>query len=166
MEWSDITGLVGKYAPVVGTVIGGPGGAAVGAMVASALGVENSPKAVEKAIASDPDAALKLREFELDNEKHLREMAFKTLDVELKDKQSARIAHKNNPMPAVICVALTLLVAAGAYFLFTKAIPTDNAEITYLLFGTLLAKWGDSIAYWVGTTRSSAQKTEMLKERS
>ena len=67
-------------------------------------------------------------------------------------------------MPAVICVALTFLVGAGAYLLFSVVIPEGNKEIAYLLFGTLLAKWGDSIAYWVGTTRSSAEKTKMIKQ--
>ena len=65
-------------------------------------------------------------------------------------------------MPAVICCAMTIMVAAGAYLLFTLPIPTANAPTAYLLFGAVLTKWGDSVAYWVGTTRSSANKTMMI----
>ncbi|QSM00587.1 TMhelix containing protein [Oceanospirillum phage vB_OliS_GJ44] len=164
MKWSDITGLIGKAAPMLGGVIGGPAGAAVGSMVASALGVEDTPDAVAQAIKNDPDAMLKLKQLEADEAENLRKYQFNVLDAELKDKQSAREAHKHNHMPAVICVALTFLVGAGAYLLFSVVIPEGNKEIAYLLFGTLLAKWGDSIAYWVGTTRSSAEKTKMIKQ--
>ena len=38
MEWKDVANVVGKAAPILGTLLGGPAGAAVGALVASALG--------------------------------------------------------------------------------------------------------------------------------
>lgn len=100
--------------------------------------------------------AFKIRMRELDNE---------LVATELGDVQNARSEHKHSRMPAVICIALTLMVAGGAALLFTQNIPDGNVEITYLLFGTLLAKWGDSIAYWVGTTRSSANKDNHLTKR-
>jgi hypothetical protein len=161
MNWKDLQNVIGKAAPLVGMALGGPIGGGVGKMLASVLGVEETPEAVSQAIKNDPEALVKLRKFEMENEQQIREMAFKTLDVELKDKQSAREAHKHNHMPAIICVLLTLMVAALAYGLFDAAIPGDNETIANMLFGTLLAKWGDSIAYWVGTTRSSSEKTKM-----
>lgn len=163
MKWSDLQNVIGKAAPFIGTALGGPAGGAIGGMVASVLGVDATPDAIDAAIKADPEALVKLKQFELENEQQIREMAFKTLDAELKDKQSARESHKHNPMPMIICIALTLMVAAGAYMLFTLNIPGDNKNIANLLFGTLLAKWGDSIAYWVGTTRSSADKTRLIK---
>jgi hypothetical protein len=164
MNWSDISQMVGKAAPLMGTILGGPGGGAVGSMVASVLGVENDPKAVSEAIKNDPDAYVKIKKFEYDNEQQIREMVFKTLDAELKDKQNARDSHKHNPMPMIICISLTLMTSAGAYGLFQLQIPPENQNIANLLFGTLLAKWGDSIAYWVGTTRASADKTNMIRK--
>tara|TARA_R110000796_G_scaffold148262_7_gene265150 strand:- start:3363 stop:3854 length:492 start_codon:yes stop_codon:yes gene_type:complete len=163
MNWSDIKGIVGNIAPLVGTALGGPAGAAIGGMLSSALGVENKPDAVAQALKSNPEAAIKLRQFELENEQSIREHAFKVLDAELSDKQDAREAHKHNPMPMVICISLTLMVAGGAYMLFTMDIPTDNKQIANLLFGTVLGQWGSSIAYWVGTTRSSNEKTKMMR---
>lgn len=162
MKWSDIASQIGKFAPLVGTAVGGPGGAALGTMLANALGVDDDPVAVQTVLATDPEAGVKLKQFQLENEQHIRDLAFKTLDVELKDKQNARKEHKHSKMPATICIALTIMVAVGAYLLFTLNIPEGNREIAYLLFGTTLAKWGDSIAYWVGTTRSSAEKTQKL----
>jgi hypothetical protein len=163
MNWSDIKGVIGNIAPLVGTAIGGPAGTVIGSMVSNALGVDNTPDAIALALKTDPEAAIKLRKFQIDNEKDIRKHAFEVLDVELQDKQSARNSHKHNPMPMIICIALTGMVAGGAYMLFTMDIPVDNKNIANLLFGTLLAKWGDSIAYWVGTTRSSSEKTKLMK---
>lgn len=159
MKWSDLKEQIGKFAPLIGTVVGGPAGATIGALVASGLGVENTPDAVSQAIKSDPNAAIKLKQIEAENEQHLRDSAFKILNAELKDKQDARKNHKHSVMPAIICCALTLMVLLGGYAIFMAEIPETNKTLANLLFGALLAKWGDSIAYWVGTTRSSAEKT-------
>jgi hypothetical protein len=64
MDWKDIAATVGKAAPLLGTLLGGPAGGAVGALVASALGTGADPDAVAKEIAANPDAAVKLREIE------------------------------------------------------------------------------------------------------
>ena len=39
MDWSDVGGEVAKYAPLLGTALGGPAGGAIGALVAKAFGV-------------------------------------------------------------------------------------------------------------------------------
>jgi hypothetical protein len=64
MDWKDIAGIVGKSAPILGTLLGGPAGGAVGALVASALGVGSVPDAVSQALATNPDAAVKLQQIE------------------------------------------------------------------------------------------------------
>jgi len=161
MSWKKIGKLIGSHAPMLGSLVGGKGGEMVGSIIASTLGVDNTPEAIEAAIASDPNAALKLRELELQDGQRIRQMAMDVTRIELADKQDARKRHAHNPMPMLICIALTVMVALAGYLLFTIDIPADNEEIAYLLFGTLLAKWSDSIAYWVGTTRSSAEKTRM-----
>lgn len=163
MDWKDVGKALGKVSPLIGSVLGGPAGGAVGTLVASALGVEDDPKSVSQAIKKDPQAAEKIRKLELEAEADIRRFHLNTLEIELKDVQDARKNHQHSKMPAIICVAITIMVACGACLLFTIDIPEDNQEIAYLLFGTLLAKWGDSIAYWVGTTRSSAEKTRIIK---
>ena len=163
MNWSDIKSIVGNVAPLVGTAVGGPAGAVIGSMLSQALGVDNNPEAVSEALKADPQAMLKLKQFELENEKDLRAHSFKVVDRELANQENARAIHKHNPMPMIICIALTLMVAGGSYMLFTMTIPADNKQIANLLFGTLLGQWSASIAYWVGTTRSSSEKTRLLR---
>lgn len=75
MDWKDIAGVIGNAAPLLGTLIGGPAGAAVGSIVASALGTQATPDAVSQAISTNPDAAVKLRQIEADQSTKLRELA-------------------------------------------------------------------------------------------
>jgi uncharacterized membrane protein YeaQ/YmgE (transglycosylase-associated protein family) len=62
--WDSIKDTVGSVAPIAGSLLGGPAGSAVGSMIASALGVSNTPDAVAAAIKSDPQAAIKIRQIE------------------------------------------------------------------------------------------------------
>lgn len=80
----------------------------------------------------------------------------------LKDRQDAREQHKHSIMPSVIVVALTLMVAGMGAALFMSVIPEQNQTLANILFGAVLAKWADSVAYWVGSSRGSAEKSAKL----
>lgn len=158
MDWKQIAA---KAAPVLGTLLGGPAGGAVGGMVANALGVENNDQALASALG-DPEQVANLKKWAYEHREKLEQMALETLRAELADKANARSSHKHSPIPAVITLMLTLLVAASGYLLFTVEIPEANRDIAYMLFGQVTALWGASVTYWVGTTRSSAEKTRSL----
>jgi len=72
MEWKDLASSIGKFAPLLGTVIGGPAGAAVGALVSATLGTDNDPSAVQQALVSNPEVALKLAQLEADQRVQLQ----------------------------------------------------------------------------------------------
>lgn len=67
MDWKQVGQIVGKYAPLLGSALGGPAGGAIGALVSAGLGVDNSPDAVTIAVKSDPNAAAKLLEIQESN---------------------------------------------------------------------------------------------------
>lgn len=92
MNWKDIGGLVGKAAPLVGSLLGGPAGGAVGGLVAKALGTDASPDVVAEAINTDPDALLKVRKLELDHERDLTRMRI--------EAETTRLAEVNRTMRA------------------------------------------------------------------
>jgi hypothetical protein len=75
MEWSDIASDIGKAAPLVGTLLGGPAGGAIGSLVSSALGVPNTPSDVSQALATNPDEAVKIKQIESDNSVKLQALA-------------------------------------------------------------------------------------------
>ena len=161
MNWDSIKNVVGKAAPLLGTVIGGPGGAIVGALIADALGVDNTPDAVSAALKSDPQAAIKLQELQNTHKEKLQRMGLETLEAELGDKANAREHHKHSPMPAVITLMLTVMVAGLLYVIMFTTIPEGSESLAMMMFGQVFTLWGASITYWVGTTRSSAEKTKV-----
>lgn len=92
MNWSDIAGVVGKAAPILGTLVGGPAGGAIGALISGALGVANTPDAVSQALATNPDAAVKLAEIEKDKTLGLEQLAQATRQAEIKAESDEDVA--------------------------------------------------------------------------
>jgi hypothetical protein len=162
MNWKSVAKSVGQVAPLLGTVLGGPAGGAVGALVSSALGVDNDPSSVANAMAS-PETLVKLKQIEADHRAELEQMAVELAKAELADKANAREAHKHSPMPMVVTGALTLIFGGALYAVLGVEIPQANRDLAYVMLGQLSALWGASITYWVGTTRASAEKTRLLK---
>jgi hypothetical protein len=161
MNWRKVGEVAGKALPLVGTLLAGPAGGTVGAMVAQAIGVQNDPDAVMGALA-DPAKQAELRRWAMTHQENLERLALETLQAELSDKANARTAHRHSPMPAIVTTALTAIVAGLLYLLFRIELPDANQEVAYLLFGQASALWAASVTYWVGTTRSSADKTRMM----
>lgn len=74
MNWDSVKSAISDYAPLLGTLVGGPTGSVV-AMVASALGTDTRPESIEQAIKSNPQAGIKLLELEEENRASLEQMA-------------------------------------------------------------------------------------------
>lgn len=92
MNWSRIADLVGKAAPLLGGLLGGPAGAAAGSLISSALGVENSPEAVEQALRDKPEALIRIRQIEKERQVELRRLTV--------ESETARLVEINKTMRA------------------------------------------------------------------
>lgn len=99
MNWKDIAGLVGNAAPILGTLVGGPAGGAIGAMIASGLGCGNTPDDVKVALATNPDAAVKLAQIEKDRQVDLQQLLMQATQNQL-IADTASIAAVNQTMQA------------------------------------------------------------------
>jgi hypothetical protein len=75
MDWKEVGKTIGSAAPALGTLIGGPAGGAIGALVASALGSEATPAGVSAAVANNPEAFIKLKQLEADHALELQKLA-------------------------------------------------------------------------------------------
>src|SRR4051812_4659500 len=90
----DIGNQVAKVAPLLGSALAGPGGAAVGALIASAFGSnEHSPEQLAQLI-TNPDALVKLKELELEHQSHLQRLALITAERQLHYETSDRISAR------------------------------------------------------------------------
>lgn len=173
MNWADIGKLIGNVAPIVGTAIGGPAGAAVGSLVAGLLGVDNTPDAVASAIKADPNIAVKLKELEL----RAQELHYEAIDKErqaeldelkayIGDIQSARsrqVEHEKAVGGSDInFYVLAWVIVLGFFVLMATLmfvdIPVKQTEVMFMLFGTLSAGFGAVIQYFFGSSKGSADK--------
>lgn len=171
VNWESIKDVIGGAAPVVGSLLGGSAGSAVGELVATALGVENTPEAVASAVQSDPEAATKLRELELTHKTRLEELRLEAEKARLADVQNARSrevqlaqAGKSNVPLYTLATAVVIGFFAIVFILIFKsaAIPDGTREVAFLLLGTLSTSFGAVIQYFFGSSKGSSDKQEYI----
>lgn len=153
-----ISGL-SAIAPIIGKMLGGSKGEEAAEHVADIARKVTGQDDISKAVPSIQNNTEFRAEFLTQMNQHEEVMVGLYLD----DRKDAREKHKHSIMPSVIVVALTLMVAAMGAAMFYSAIPEENQTLANILFGAVLAKWADSIAYWVGSSRGSAEKQMQLK---
>lgn len=73
--WQDVAHEVAALAPTAGSLLGGPAGTAIGNLIAATLGTAAEPDKVMAAIQTDPAAAVKLKELELNHRLEMEKLA-------------------------------------------------------------------------------------------
>ena len=176
MDWGSIGKLIGVAAPIVGTALGGPAGAAVGSMVAGLLGVEDTPDAVASAIKADPNIVVKLKELEV--EAHRLELEatdkarlaeLEAVRMQLADVTNARnrqVEHERATGKSDINLYVLAWVVVFGFFvlvgmtMFVKI--EDSTGAVFMLFGTMATGFGMVLQYFFGSSASSSKKTTDL----
>ena len=95
MDWKDLGKQVVGASPLIGAVLGGPAGAAVGSALAKFAGVQETASAVLEAVSKDG----KLQEFELKHEAEILAMDLEARIAELK-ADTATVTAVNGTMQA------------------------------------------------------------------
>ncbi|CAB3693960.1 hypothetical protein [Achromobacter dolens] len=183
MDWKDLAGVVSKAAPVLGGILGGPAGVAVGGLLATALGTDASPDSVSAAILRDPQAAIKLKELETNSRVQLQQLAVTAEQNRLQaataqhaseaaDRDSARRLAARQPRdwvrPAV--TVLLLLGAAGiVFFVFSGMAEGLLRDATAsLTIGTVIGYWFNELkqvlAFWFGTTGETQRANAEVRQ--
>jgi len=183
MNWSDIGGIVGRAAPIVGTLLGGPAGAAVGALVASALNVSNDPDAVNAALVASPDAMIRITELQTNARVQLEQLAVQIETVRIQaagaqyqaeaaDRDSARQLAAKQPND-LIRPTLTVVTLAGSLFVVVATmLGWANAAITdptaSLTVGMVLGLWlgmtKEVMGFWFGMTKESQKQNAIVTD--
>jgi Holin of 3TMs, for gene-transfer release len=153
MDWKDLKGVVGKVAPLIGTLLGGPAGGTVGALVSSVLGVDNEPNEVHKALEADPSLLLKLRETEIQQQTQLQQM--------MVESETRRLTQVNETIRAELAsgdkfksywrplFGYIMGITWGAIMLATTyqiLFKPGNAAATIAAVGQLSGLWGIGLA--------------------
>lgn len=159
---NDLLKLLGSVAPALASLVAGPAGGLAVSAIAKQFGVENTVEAVAKAVAADPEAALKLGQIDLDR---LRAEYANTADA--RAMQVAALGQSD-----VFSKRFTMYltgfwsVSAAVYIAFItfSIIPETNVRFADTILGFIL---GTVIAtmlnFWFGSSIGSKEKAEALK---
>ena len=149
---NELLGLVKNIAPSIATALGSPlAGMAVSAL-AQRFGVEDEVEAVTKAIKADPEAAMKLKQLEIEK--------FKAV---LADKDSARnreatiaTSEKAPLLNKLISPALALIVVTAwvgiQFTLINSTVPQEMRELVARVLGTLDGALMVILSYYFGAS--------------
>lgn len=181
MEWKDIGNTLAKSLPILGTVLGGPAGGAIGSLVSSALGVSNDAESVNAALSADPAALEKLKELEVNSKVQLQQLAVtaeqnrlaaanQQFQLEAGDRDSARklaATQKGDwirPSLAVLLLVAIFGILIAVFGGFADSILKDTtAAVTVgTLIGYLFNEFKSVMAFYFGTTRDSQQQNNTI----
>lgn len=179
-SFSDLLQTIGKYSPLIASVLPIPGAGLIGQVLASAFGGDiKKPDELNHLIKSDPNAGIKLAEIQAHLQIELEKLAVthaeitqlaqkNALDAESAniesdrlDRQNARELAKGSHMPSVV----TIIIIFGFMVVIAAIManpPNPESNILYLLFGTLSSAFTAAVSYWLGSSAGSKQKDQAL----
>lgn len=168
----DLKDILGKAAPWLAAAASGPAGLAGMAIkaAAEALGTKaDTAEDIAAAVAgATPEQLKALKLADLDFQLRMKELGYKQVtDLEAiaagdrKDARAMQVANKS-PMPAILTCGAGLAFTGTLATLFFLPVPATNRDLVVYLVGQLSGVFASCVAFWVGTTRSSENKTAML----
>lgn len=170
----DFTEILKTVAPWIGTALGGPlGGMAVTA-AANALGLsDKTTDALKTAIAgATPEQMLALKTADQDFQVKMKALGFQQIkdleSIAAADRDSARKANVAGGVQGYLFTLSLMLLGAclgSEIWVLFQGYPDKVPEIVVgRVLGLLDAISMAVMAYWFGTTASSAQKTALLAQ--
>lgn len=170
MDWKAIAGKVLSGAPILGSILGGPAGGALGTainVIGQAFGLkpeEVTPAKVNEILKADPEALLKLRQAEMANELELtRAYMMDVQNARSREIELTKVTGKRdiNLYFLAWCIVMGFFGLCG--ILMWKALPIGSDKVVFMLFGALSAGFGQVLQYFFGSSRGSAIKTALME---
>lgn len=168
----DFTQIIKAVAPWIGTAISGPLGGMALSAAASALGASDATvDTVRAAITgATPDQMLALKNADQAFALQMKSLGFKQVtDMEAlaagdrKDARSMQVA-KPSIVPALLTCFVVGAFTATLVLLLRFDVPATNRDIVVYMIGQLSGGFTSALAFWLGTTRDSARKTDLLAQ--
>ena len=171
MAWTD---TLKAFAPTVASALLGPLGGLAVTSIGAILGIDTpTQEKIADAFTKGqltPEALAHIRTLEMEFKTHESDMGFKYADLEFKqaelagkDRADARAmqAAVHSKMPAILTVLVTVGFFGILSLLFFHPELKGN-EIVMVMVGQLSAVWAGCVAFYTGTTYSSASKNVAL----
>jgi hypothetical protein len=180
MDLKSLGQTVVKFgAPLLGTAIGGPAGAAIGQIIAAEFGGDiNEPEDLIKKISQDPNAAAKCFEIQSNNKVELQRIAMQMaendlryetekLNIAAQDTANARAsnAQTKSNMPEIISFIILIGFFACIWVIVAYKQDSEDHDVLYMMFGSVSAAFGAVIQYWLGSSAGSKIKDYILAKK-
>lgn len=164
-DWKD---TLAKIAPIAATVLGSPFAGLAVSLVGQAIGTPDATvKTIQQTLTNGQltgDQIIALKNAELDLQKHLQDNGIELDKIAADDRASARAMQTvtKSYMPSVVTIIVLFFAALGEGSLLLGYEPHIAPELVGRILGTLDTAVVMALTYWLGTTASSARKTEIL----
>ena len=182
MEWKEIgRSLVSQGAPVLGGLLGGPAGATAGKIVAGLFGSDpDSPEEVMNAIAANPAAMQKIKEYEAKHEEELQRLQIRETELFLSDLDSARkreiettkaTGKKDKDLYRMAYIVIGSFFAITLYLLYaiataekgnTAVDALKEHPLAMIIIGALISGFTQVLSYFFGSSKGSSEKNKMM----
>lgn len=174
MDWSTIGGLVGQAAPTIGGLLGGlipfPGGAILGQVagkvLAESLGVPPTPEAVHEKISTGDPVVIQAKLSEAEAKMNAEVEKYKAQLEDVQDARRtgveyARMESKIQWAPTIVSTIVAIGFCLFSYIAVVKPMGADRDVVMYLL-GAWNSAFVTVLAYWLGSSSGSSQKSDQL----
>jgi len=166
----EFTQVIKTVAPWIATALGGPFGAMAMEAAAQAFGLtERTTDALKQAIGgATHEQMMQLKRLDQEFALRMQELGFKNVaDLEAiaaGDRDSARKmqAATQSIVPALLTCFVVGAFTATLILLLKFDVPGTNRDIVVYMIGQLSGGFTSALAFWLGTTRDSSRKTELL----
>jgi len=165
MDWE---GIIGAVAPTLGTALLGPfGGLAAKAITGAVFGSDGVTDDIEMAkkaiMGASPEQLASIKKAEQDFEIQMRQLEVDVLDINRKDRDSARKMQKKTRSWVVPTLGV---MTVGGFFgvvgwVLTGTVPTDST-ILGMIIGAVSSKAEQVYNFFFGSSDGSKEKTEAL----
>lgn len=173
ISWKDIGKSVASVAPTLAGALGGPVGAiagAAGSLLCSVLGVSDEEQAA-RAIASNPDALIKIQQLEYEHKARLLEWQTAQLNADLDNLKDARAREvelaKSGSAISWSTSIVSIIVTVGFFVMLLIVIKGGKETVGdagLMLLGTLAGGFTQVVQYYLGSSLGSANKERMLSK--
>lgn len=157
-----------KIAPKIAGALGGPFGGLAENVLESVLGL-NQDEAMQQIAAGNPEVFAALKQAEIEFEERMREFDIEEQDLYLKDTADARamrVATKDYTPAVLTGIALTFFFVLSWSVLKDVDIVQQNESFVMFLFGCASGWVTQGISFFLGSSRGSQKKTDMMAETS
>lgn len=161
MDLKDLAPIISKFAPLLGSALGGPIGGIAATLISNLFGTTN-PDEINTALATHPDAGIKLKELELQHKAELLQIESTREKQDDDDRKSARDREED-----VIKLTgkydwvqhLCALILVFGFFVMCGMIAADHLDekdhdLLYMLLGVLGTNFTQIYQYYFGSSRA------------